>query len=73
MNKKTVAFILIPALALSFALRQPAHAKIYKRVMPDGTIEYYNKNEGAPAREPEPEPQRHEQVRRAHRANIRQA
>ncbi len=50
MNKKTIALIVVSALALPLVLGQPASARIYKRVMPDGSIEYYNKNEGAPAR-----------------------
>lgn len=52
MYKKNLPLIITAALALSIALQQPAPAKIYKRVLTDGSIEYYNKNEKAPARGP---------------------
>lgn len=50
MKNNRFTLLLAAALALTFTLPKPADARIYKRVMPDGTIEYYNKNEGAPAR-----------------------
>ena len=44
--KQKTCYILLTALALHTWLSLPASSRIYKRIMPDGTIEYYNKNEG---------------------------
>lgn len=49
MNTYKLALIAVPALVLLLALPQPASARIYRRVMPDGSIEYYNRNERTPA------------------------
>jgi soluble lytic murein transglycosylase-like protein len=46
MNTKRLHIIIVAALALTVAGLERATARIYTRVMPDGTIEYYNKNEG---------------------------
>lgn len=44
MPRKIAPYILIPALMLAI-LSGDATARIYKRVNPDGSIDYYNKNE----------------------------